>query len=316
VGAAALLAFVALGVASPIVGRAVGGDTYSPQVWAGPSAYLGAVSPRYAAEAWLRSVELFVSQPAALLALGLAGLVLAGDGRGRGAGLVMWAWLAGALCDVNWGRRYESGSWVVLVPVLALGCGALAARFAEVPASRRERALLLGAAAMVVLMALPRVKVAAGRWRDLAGFAAKPSSDAWAAETILHAARGQPALFIWADTVAAAARCRARLVPPDPNIVYRLAGVWRTEEKTERLAELDDAAAWARWQQAVTREPPDWVVVAVGDPFAQQFGWETYPALQRLLGSRYRLFAAERYRLVFRRSAPSAPTGRATSQGP
>jgi hypothetical protein len=309
--ALALSGFLAVIATVILIGLATGGASFLQCMTRRPAFYWGAVGPRYAIEAMLRSLETVLAQPSALLALGIAGSVaLAINPATRTTHSHAWLlalWIGG-LVDVHWGQRYEAGAWMAILPPAALGIAALVGIIAPPRVSSHARAqsgqldylpraLLIALCTVAFIFFLPRVKVALGRWRDWAGARPSISADAEAARIIL--AQGGPGqtMFVWAESVAAAAWCRARLVPPDPWLVHRLAGVWRTAEKTERRQPQD----WNLWSQTLARYPPQWIVVEEETPFADLFSWRTYPLLKYTIDRGYSEYWRNRTRVVFKR---------------
>jgi hypothetical protein len=260
--------------------------------------YLGDVTARYAGEALLHSIELYLSQPAPLIALGVAGVLALRQApvQARAMAPTLAAWLVGAVLDANWGRRYEAGSWMPLLPVLAMGAGAFVGVGKRSPEPDRGKPLVLAVVILAVVLLAPRVKVAMGHYRDIFSSPPVMSADAAVADSILRAGGPGGSMLVWADTQAAAALCHVRLVPPDPYMTYRLAGYWSTAEKTERRETHD----WDSFGQLLKSAQPQWIVLQTDGDFQTLFPWWSYEALAANLEQNYALFLEVPGRTVYR----------------
>ncbi len=291
-------AFILAVAGTAAAGWVVGGEAYFTCLRRGLDYYLGDVTGRYASEALLHSIELYLAQPAPLIALGVAGVLALrqAPGQARAMAPTLAAWLVGAVLDANWGRRYEAGAWMPLLPVLAMGAGAFVGVGKRSPEPDRGKPLVLAVVLLALVLLVPRAKVAMGHYRDLFSPTPVVSADDAVAESILRAAGPGGSMFVWAGTQAAAAHCRARLVPPDPYMPYRLAGFWRTAEKTERR----ETHEWPEFGQLLKSAQPQWIVLQTDGDFEELFPWWSYELLAAIVEQNYALFIEVPGRTVYR----------------
>lgn len=292
-------AFLGTIAAATVAGRLLGGAAYFTCLGRGLDYYLGDVGVRHGMEALLHSVELYLAQPAPLIILGMAGVLALrqAPGQGRAMAPCMALWLVAAVLDANWGRRYEAGAWIPLMPVLAMGAGAFVGVGRKSPEPDRGAPLVLAVALVAVLMLAPRVKVTVGHYRDILRPVPVLSADEEASQAVVKAGGLGATVFVWADTPAAAVHCQARLAPPDPYLVARLAGMWRTTEKVERR----ETHGWEDFARQFKSAPPEWIVLQTDGDFEVLFPWWSYEPLAAALERDYALFVEAPGRTVYRR---------------
>jgi hypothetical protein len=186
-----------------------------------------------------------------------------------------------------------------LLPVLAMGAGAFVGVGKRSPEPDRGKPLVLAVVLLALVLLVPRAKVAMGHYRDIFSTTPVVAVDTEIADSMLRAGGPGATMFVWADNQSAAAYCQARLVPPDPYMAYRLAGYWRTAEKTEKRETHD----WDSFGQLLKSAKPQWIVLQTDGDFEKLFPWWSYETLAAIVEQNYSLFLEASGRTVYRQKS-------------